>query len=85
MLTETVLSVMLANIVSVTAALPFIAVQYSLPSERRPSQSSSRERGQALPLSRRARRRGQDRTKPHTPAFHPSRRQSKQTRVLKRC
>ena len=85
MLTQTVLSVMLANIVSVAAALPFIAVQYSSGSEGMPSQSSSRKRGQALPLSRPARRRGQDRTKPHTPASHPSRRQTKHTRVLERC
>jgi hypothetical protein len=85
MLTETVLSVMLANIVSVAAALPFIAAQHSLPSEGTASQSSSQERGRALPLSRPARRRPQDRTEPHTLASHPSRRQTKQTRVLGSC
>jgi hypothetical protein len=82
MLTETVLSVMLANIMSVAAALPVIAAQYSFASGGTASQSSSQEGGQALPLSRPARRRRQDRTEPHTLASHSSRRQTKQTRVL---
>ena len=85
MLTETVLSVMLANIMGVAAALPFIAGQRSLAGEGTASESSSQERGQALALPRPARRRRQDRTEPHTLASHPSRRQTKQTRVLRGC
>jgi len=61
MFTETVLSVMLANILGVAAALPFIAAQQSLTSDGKRSQPSPLEGKQALPSARSARRRGQDR------------------------
>jgi hypothetical protein len=71
-LTETVIGVMLINILSTAAALPLRAAQHSVaensqtaPSDRK--QSSSRERRQGLRLSRHPRRRNQDRTEPHKP------------------
>ena len=91
MLTETVLSIMLTNILSVTAALPFIAAQHSV-AERLltlagdgnpPVPLSSRER--RLGSSRRPRRRGQDRTEPRTTSPRPPRRQTGQARVVGSC
>lgn len=65
MFTETVMSIMLANILSVAAVLPFIGTQQSLASHGTPSQSSLE--GQQAPMpARRARRRDQGRNDPHS-------------------
>jgi hypothetical protein len=73
MLTETAMNIMLANLLSAAAALPFIAAQHSCASDGKPSQSSSLKRRQAIAPSRIARRRGQNRSELHTPASHPRR------------
>ena len=85
MFTETILGVMLANILGMAAALPFIAAQRSFASDGKRSQRSPLEGGQALPPARPARRRGQNRNRPHTSASAPPRRQAGQTRVAGSC
>ena len=86
MFTETVLSIMLANILSVAAALPFIAGQDSVAeSLQRPASdgkplAQSSSRGRRLGSSRRPRR-GQDRTESRTMASLAPRRQTGQARV----
>jgi hypothetical protein len=85
MFTETILGVMLANLLGVTAALPFIAAQRLLAGDGKRSQTSRLEDGQALPPPQPARRRGRDRSGPHTPASAPPRRQAGQKRVVGSC